>query len=155
MLKEKDIRKAKKIAKGFFKRIDSSIDVDTEKGRDKNIEINVRMDEPQVLIGEGGKTLKGVERLLRLALRNNIDEKFYVNLDINGYKRKKKKYLEERAQEVANEVSLTGVKKKMPALPASERRIIHMELEKRKDVTTESVGREPERQVVVKPSSDQ
>ena len=36
-------------------------------------------------------------------------------------------------------------------MPAYERRIIHMELAERTNVTSESVGQEPERKVVVKP----
>lgn len=152
MLQQKDIRKIEKIAEGFFEKIDSDIDVQVEKTDDRNVEINVKMDKPQVLIGENGQTLKGTERLLRLALRNNIDKRFYITLDINDYKKKKRDYLEQKAREAANEVSLTGVEKRMPALPASERRIIHIELEDREDVTTESVGKEPERQVVIKPA---
>ena len=152
MLQQKDIRKIEDIATGFFKKIDSDIDVEVEKTDDRNVEINVKMDKPQVLIGENGQTLKGTERLLRLALRNNIDKRFYISLDINDYKKKKRDYLEQKAREAANEVSLTGVEKKMPALPASERRIVHIELEDREDVKTESVGKDPERQVVIKPA---
>lgn len=152
MLEKKDIRKIEEIADNFFKKIDSEIAVSTEKMDDNNIEINIKMEKPQVLIGENGQTLKGTERLLRLALRNNVDKRFFVSLDINDYKKKKREYLEERAQEAADEVSLTGVEKKMPALSAAERRIVHMELESREDVKTESVGKEPERQVVIKPA---
>lgn len=152
MLDKGDIKKIEKISSRFFLKIDSNIEVKVEKRDEKNIEINAKMDNPQVLIGENGKTLKGIERLLRIALRNNIDKRFYIDLDINDYKKKKREYLEEKAREAANEVSLTGVEKKMPALPAAERRIVHLELEDREDVITESVGKEPNRQVVIKPA---
>ncbi len=152
MLEKKDIRKIEEISLDFFSKIDSDISVNIQKINEENIEVNVKMERPQVLIGENGQTLKGTERLLRLALRNNIDKRFYVGLDINDYKKKKREYLEDRAKEAADEVSLTGVEKKMPALSAAERRIVHMELENREDVKTESVGRDPERQVVVKPN---
>jgi spoIIIJ-associated protein len=36
-------------------------------------------------------------------------------------------------------------------MSAYERRIIHLELAGRSDVTTESIGEEPERKVVIKP----
>ncbi|MGM0439264.1 MAG: protein jag [Patescibacteria group bacterium] len=152
MLEQKDIRKIEKISVNFFEKISSDIEVNVEKTDERNVEINAKMDKPQVLIGENGQTLKGTERLLRLALRNNIDKRFYITLDINDYKKKKRDYLEQKAREAADEVSLTGVEKRMPALPASERRIIHIELENREDVKTESVGEEPERQVVIKPA---
>ncbi len=152
MLEKKDIEKIKNLSVGFFNRIDSSVKVDVEKRDDDNVEISIKMKEPQVLIGENGETLRRTERLLRLALRNNIDKKFYVSLDINDYKKKRREYLEEKAREAADEVSLTGVEKKMPALPAAERRIIHMELQNREDVETESKGKEPDRQVIIKPN---
>ena len=152
MLKKQDIRKIEKISTNFFEKINPDIEVCIEKEDDRNVYISVKTDNPRVLIGENGKTLNGTERLLRLALRNNIEKRFYVNLDINNYRKKKKNYLEKKAREVADEVSLTGVEKKMPALSASERRIIHMELEDRGDVITKSVGKEPERQVVIKPN---
>ncbi len=152
MLEQKDIRKIEEISTDFFEKIDSGISVEVNKNDERNVEINVKMDKPQVLIGENGETLKSTERLIRLALRNNIEKRFYVTLDINDYKKKKRDYLEQKAREAADEVSLTGVEKKMPALPAAERRIIHIELEDREDVKTESVGKEPERQVVIKPA---
>ncbi len=152
MLEKKDIEKIKNLSSGFFNKIDSNAKVNVEKRDDDNVEISIKMVEPQVLIGENGETLRRTERLLRLALRNNIDKKFYVNLDINDYKKKRREYLEEKAREAADEVSLTGVEKKMPALPAAERRIIHMELQNREDVETESRGKEPDRQVIIKPN---
>jgi spoIIIJ-associated protein len=36
-------------------------------------------------------------------------------------------------------------------MPAYERRIIHLEIAERGDVTSESIGEEPERRVVIKP----
>jgi len=36
-------------------------------------------------------------------------------------------------------------------MTAYERRIIHVELASRGDVTTESMGQEPERRVIIKP----
>jgi len=36
-------------------------------------------------------------------------------------------------------------------MSAYERRIVHLELAERKDITTESTGEEPERRVVIRP----
>ncbi len=152
MLEKSDIKKIEEITTEFFEKIDSGISAEVEQTDDNNVEINVKMGNPQVLIGENGQTLKGVERLLRLALRNNVEKRLYIVLDINDYKRKKREYLEQKAREAADEVSLTGVEKRMPALSAAERRVVHMELQNREDVRTESEGKDPERQVVIKPN---
>ena len=75
---------------------------------------------------------------------------FYIDLDINDYKKKKIEYLKETARAVADEVALTKKEKYLPSMPPYERRIIHMELASRSDVTTESIGQEPERKIVIR-----
>jgi len=55
------------------------------------------------------------------------------------------------ARGLADEVVLTKKEKILPAMPAYERRIIHLELASRSDVTTESIGKEPDRQIVIRP----
>ncbi|PIR71473.1 MAG: hypothetical protein COU43_02475 [Candidatus Nealsonbacteria bacterium CG10_big_fil_rev_8_21_14_0_10_37_25] len=80
-----------------------------------------------------------------------LTEPFFIDLDINGYKKKKLDYLKELARSLADEVALTKKEKNLPPMAAYERRIIHLELAGRSDVTTESIGEEPERRVVVRP----
>ncbi|MGB9637586.1 MAG: R3H domain-containing nucleic acid-binding protein [Microgenomates group bacterium] len=52
---------------------------------------------------------------------------------------------------MADEVILTKREKILPPMSAKERRIIHLILSERKDVKTESFGKEPERRVIIKP----
>ena len=99
-----------------------------------------------------GQTLAEIQRLLKVILRKQVpdEEPFYVNLDINGYKKKKAEYLKEMAKNIADEVVLTRKEKHLPIMLAYERRIIHLELALRGDVITESVGREPERRIIIR-----
>ena len=78
---------------------------------------------------------------------------FYIDLDIQNYKKKKAEYLKELARSLADEVSLTKKEKNLDPMPAYERRIIHLELAERKDISTESIGEEPERKIVIRPCS--
>ena len=93
---------------------------------------------------------------MHLGVRSNsmewleIQKDFYVDLDINGYKKKKIDYLKEMAKNAADEVSLMKQEKILPPMPAYERRIVHLELAERKDITTESIGREPERKIIIR-----
>ena len=120
--------------------------------RDLTLPIDLKTQEPQILIGEKGQTLVDIQHLLKAILKRKIQEDFYIDLDINGYKKKKIEYLKELARSVADDVSLIKEERNLPSMPAYERRIIHMELAERSDITTESIGREPERKVVIKPS---
>ena len=119
--------------------------------REETIPIDLETAEPQILIGEGGQTLVEIQHLLKAILRRKIGTLFYIDLDINNYKKKKIEYLKELARSTADEVSLTKKEKDLFPMPSYERRIIHLELADRSDVTTESVGEGFERKVVIKP----
>jgi len=117
----------------------------------ETIKINVKSSEAKLLIGEGGTILLSLQHLLRKILRKKFCQDKIFDLDINEYKRKKENYLKELANTVADEVALTKKPKELEPMPAYQRRIIHLELAKRNDVTTESIGEEPNRRVVIKP----
>jgi spoIIIJ-associated protein len=151
MLKPNDIEKIKEITNEFFDKTTFQVEINFLPEKDLTLPIEIKTDSPQVLIGEKGQTLVSIQHLLKVILKRSIQENFYIDLDINGYKKKKIEYLKELARTTANEVSLTKKEKSLPPMPAYERRIIHMELGGRTDVTTESIDREPERRVIIRP----
>jgi len=151
MLNQQDLEKIKKLTKEFFEKTTFEVEVDVLPERDQTIPINLKTEEPQILIGEGGQTLLEIQHLLKAILKRQIPESFYIDLDINDYKKKKNEYLKEMARSAADEVALTKKEKTLAAMPAYERRIIHLELANRSDVVSESVGEEPDRKVVIKP----
>ena len=143
----------KKTVEDFFQKTTSKVEVDLLPEKEGAIPINLKTDEPQILIGEGGQTLNEIQHLLKAILKRKISEPFYINLDINDYKKKKTEYLKELARSLADEVSLTKKEKTLAPMPAYERRIIHLELSSRSDVVSESRGEEPDRKIVIKPGS--
>jgi spoIIIJ-associated protein len=153
MINQNNLKKIKEIAEEFFKKMTFEVEIDLFPQRDQTILINLKTEEPQILIGERGETLLEIQHLLKTILKRklNIEEPFYLDLDINDYKKKKITYLKEMARSVAEEVVLTKKEKILPPMPAYERRIIHLELADNPNITTESIGQEPERKVVIKP----
>ncbi|MBU2539714.1 hypothetical protein KJ786_00925 [Patescibacteria group bacterium] len=119
-------------------------------GSNDSIELNIKVDDPQILIGERGQTLNEIQRLLRVVLNKKLDKAFYLNLDINEYRKKKTEYLKTMARELADEVVLTKEEKVLSPMSSYERRIIHAELAGRPDIITESEGEGLERRVVIK-----
>lgn len=101
------------------------------------------------LIGYRGETLNALQTLLSSIANKDIEEKVRVILDISGYKDKRKKVLEELADKISKTVIKTGKKVTLEPMPAYERKIIHSRLQNNKKVTTESVGEEPHRKIVV------
>jgi len=151
MLNQADLEKIKKVVKEFFEKTTFEVEIEFPPQRDLTLPINLETENPQILIGERGQTLFEIQHLLKAILKRKIKENFYIDLDINDYKKKKIEYLKELARSVADGVALTKKEKILPSMPAYERRIIHLELASRQDVTTESIGEEPERKVVVRP----
>lgn len=150
-----NLNKIKTAAQEFFRRMDLGIEVDIKPPQDLTIPIDLKVDEPQILIGEGGQTLAEVQRLLKIILRKKVSqEPFYINIDINEYKKKKAEYLKEMARTTADEVVLIKKEKYLPPMPAFERRVIHLELADRADVVTESLGQGSQRYIAIKLAID-
>ena len=89
MLSPADIETIKKTTKEFFEKTSFEVDLDFLPEKDNTLPINLKTDSPQVLIGEGGQTLSEIQHLLKSILRRKITEPFYIDLDINDYKKKK------------------------------------------------------------------
>ncbi len=152
--KNKIEKQAESIIKEFFKKTSFEVEIRIN-GIEKNtISVVAELENPQALIGEGGKTLFSIQHLLNKLLRRKLqDDKeiFYIDLDINDYKKKKNDFLKELARTSADEVSLSGKEKELRPMPAHDRRIIHLELQERTDIKTESIGQGVQRRIVIKP----
>ena len=148
-----EFEKLKSACEDFFKQTGLVSEVAVKNQADSTIFVDVKADEPQFLIGERGQTLSEIQRLLRAVLRRKAESpaSFYVDVDINDYKKKKAEYLKEVALTAADEVAITKREKELSPMSSYERRVVHTELASRTDVATESVGEEPERRVKIKP----
>jgi len=147
-----NLEKIKKEIEEFFKKMTFEAEIQSLSKEGPTLTLSLKTEEPQILIGEKGETLIEIQHLLKLILRRkiNIEEAFYVDLDISDYKKKKTTYLKEMARNAAEEVVLTKKEKILPPMSSYERRIIHLELAEMPNITTESMGQEPERKVVVR-----
>lgn len=152
MISKEGLEKIRKITKEFFQKTTFDVSLDFSTQEENTLLVKVKTEDPQILIGERGQTLADIQHLLKIILRKKTEELFYVNVDINDYKKKKAEYLKELANSVADDVILSKEEKALSPMRAFERRIVHMELAERSGVITESIGERDERKVVVKPS---
>ena len=72
-----------------------------------------------------------------------------VIIDIEGYKEKREKTLEDLAERIEKQVIRTKKSVTLEPMKAYERKIIHSKLQNSKMVTTYSIGEEPRRRLVV------
>jgi len=153
MLSQNDIDKIKDIVKSFFNKTSFDIDLEILPLQDKTIPIKIKTDEPRFLIGQNGQTLSDMQRLLKAILRKQILSDFYIDIDINDYKKKKIDYLHQLAKESADEAVLSNKEISLNPMSSYERRVVHMVLAERKDILVQSTGQEPYRKISIKPLS--
>ncbi len=101
------------------------------------------------LIGYRGETLYALQNVLSAIASKGIDNKVRVILDIEGYKAKREKTLEDLAEKVAKTVIRTKKPVKLEPMQAFERKIIHSKLQSNPKIDTTSIGEEPHRRIIV------
>jgi spoIIIJ-associated protein len=155
MLSPEEIKKIEGLALEFFTKTTFEVlgIVAAAVPNEEGAAISVQMAEPKFFIGQNGQTLFEVQRVLRMVLNKALQKNFPITLDINDYQKQKVEHLKKLAQVAANEVALTQQSKMLSAMPAYDRRIIHLELESRQDVATESLGEGEDRHIVIRPKS--
>jgi len=151
MLNQENLKIIKETAQEFFKKMAAEAEITVAQQEEPVVSVSVTARDPQILIGENGQTLMEIQQLLKIILRKKINEQFFLDVDINDYKKGKSDYLKKMVQQAVDEVITTNQEKWLPVMPAYERRIVHMELTNRADVAAESVGEEPERRIIIKP----
>lgn len=102
-----------------------------------------------ILIGYRGDTLYDVQNIVSAIANRGIDNKIRVILDIEGYKERRVKTLENLAIKLAKTVERTGKSVTLEPMQPYERKIIHSKLQDSNKVTTRSIGEEPRRRVVI------
>lgn len=117
--------------------IDSATVTATETNETYDVEISVGEEESGLLIGRHAETLDSLQHILRLLFQKDITKAIMVN--INDFRQQRVEYLKTLARRIADRVIETGRPQTLH-LPASERRIVHMELQNDEQVTTQSEG---------------
>ena len=151
-LTEEEQNKAEENVKTFMEEILKELPEGTEYNICKNQQgLNVEILNKNLgfLIGYRGETLYAFQNILSAIAGKGLDKKVRVILDIEGYKEKREKTLEELAEKVAKTVIKTRKPVKLEPMQAYERKIIHSKLQQNSKVQTESIGEEPNRRIVV------
>jgi spoIIIJ-associated protein len=112
--------------------------------------INLDGPDAKILISRYGDPLKAMEYILNLCIRNP-NEGPRLRLDSEGYRDRRASTLERIAESAARKALRNGMPVRLDPMSGWERRIIHLTLKDREDITTESVGQAPDRKVVVLP----
>jgi spoIIIJ-associated protein len=106
------------------------------------------------LIGHHGDTLDSLQYLVNLAAnKKETDERKYtrISIDIENYREKREETLKKLARHMAEKAKRTGRNVVLEPMNAYERRIIHSEVQGIEGASTNSVGVEGNRRVIIFP----
>ncbi len=132
----------------FLKNIDENADVKINTSKD-GINVNINSEKCGFLIGYRGDTLYAMQSIISAVANKGVKDKVRVILDIENYKEKRKKTLEDLADKIAATVVKTKKSVTLEPMNAYERKIIHTKLQDSEKVETRSIGEEPRRKVVI------
>lgn len=116
---------------------------------DQGLSVSISNEKLGFLIGYRGETLYALQAILSSIASKNVDQRVRVILDIEGYKEKREKTLEDLAEKVAKTVVKTRKPITLEPMQPYERKIIHSRLQENSKVQTISVGEEPHRKIVI------
>lgn len=136
--------------KGLLEHMDSEAEArvyEAEKGRYKVI---LEGEKLGALIGRRGETLDAIQQLTNYAVNHGSEKgRVRIQIDAEGYREKREESLERLAQKVAAKVVKYRRNVTLEPMNAYERHVIHTALQDTANVTTFSIGSEPNRRVVV------
>lgn len=134
--------------KDWLQQVDESLSY-TIKIEDYTISIEIEGKAAGLLIGYRGESLNAMQTILSTIANRNCNEKIRLLLDIENYREKRAKILEDLAEKVAKTVLKNGKSVTLEPMSAYERKIIHSKLQDSTKVETYSIGEGDNRRIVI------
>jgi len=141
---------AKSLVEGLLKHMGVRAQVSVRTGSEP-ITLDISGRDLGALIGWRGETLRALQAVTNVMVGKHLAEGERVIVDVERYRQRREHTVREIAMRAARQVKMTGDAITLDAMQPFERRAIHLALEGDPDVTSSSIGEEPERRVVVGP----
>lgn len=117
--------------------------------KENDIYVEISGENVNYLIGYRGENINAIQTILSSIANKKSTSKIRVYLDVEGYREKRAKTLEELAEKISRTVVRTRKAITLEPMTAYERKIIHTKLQNHPKVKTFSKGEEPYRKVVI------
>jgi len=145
------------LALEFLKKLVADMELDLSvtlsDGNNDDKVINIDGENAGVLIGHHGDTLDSLQYLANLAANKKEDgvkrEYVKITVDVEGYRAKREMTLRNLARRMADKVLKYKKSVMLEPMNPYERRIIHSEIQHIEGVSTNSIGSENNRKIVI------
>jgi spoIIIJ-associated protein len=141
---------ARTLVEGLLKHMGVRAQVSVRPGAEP-ITLDITGRDLGALIGWRGETLRALQAVTNVMVGKHLAEGERIIVDVERYRQRREHTVREIAMRAARQVKMTGDAITLDAMQPFERRAIHLALEGDPDVTSSSIGEEPERRVVVGP----
>ncbi len=101
------------------------------------------------IIGRRGETLDALQHITNLVINRGSSDKKRITLDAENYRAKRSESLDRFARRAASQVLKYKRNKALEPMNAYERHIVHVALQGMENISTSSVGVEPNRRVII------
>ena len=142
------MERVEKFLKDWLNKIDENL-LFSIKIEDYTISIDIKGKVAGVLIGYRGETLNAMQTILSTIANCNFNNRIRLILDIENYRKKREKILEELAEKVSKTVIKDGKNVTLEPMSAYERKIIHSKLQNNPKIETYSIGEGDNRRIVI------
>lgn len=140
---------AKIFLDGLVKDMGFDLSVNAE-WSDEGCNLDLVGEDSRLALAENGELLDALEVILFQAFGRQLDREHRFIVDADGFRQTRKSELNAMARFAADQVRKTGRPFTFGVLNSTERRIIHMTLQKEDDLFTESVGDGRDRRLQVR-----
>lgn len=131
----------------------SKLEKDNPEDRD-TYHILVNGDDLGLLIGYKGENLDALEMILAQMVNKELETRIRLVLDIGNWKKERYASIERMIDQALLKIDESQLEYVLPSMKAHERRKAHDYVSK-KGFSSESVGYEPNRRVVIKPKANE
>jgi len=146
--KEELTVKVELFLKGLFARMGVEAGIDTTED-DGSINVILTGKDMGAIIGRRGETLDAIQHLTNYVVNRGVANRVRINLDAENYRQRRNETLETLATRTAGKVIKYRRNMTLDPMNAYERHVIHSALQNYENITTYSVGSEPNRRIVV------
>lgn len=123
----------------FFSHFDSEAEISVDR-QGEVFKVLINASNNAILIGKAGQTLQSLVSVVRSSTSSEFKRRFIINVDINNYKVDRYEKVRLMAARIAKQVVRTRITAILDPMPNDERKVIHQELQKVKNIKTESEG---------------
>ncbi len=145
------LEEAKAVLEELLRLMDLSGTVEIGMGSE-TAKLNVKGDDLGLLIGRRGEKLASLQHIVNLIVARKEGQHNRIAVDVGNYRGRREEQLRDVAKRAAERVIKTGKIIQLEAMPAVERRIVHVTLVDNAKVRTQSVGVDPNRRIVILPA---